>query len=152
MLGPLVSNACSCISVTGLQETPAEAFDAAEVVAKVSVVNVTDTRWFDNSTLGGLYRLFMSEAAFERHRRERMRITGRTMKVFKGPARSEIVFFTAENEALCGVNFETNRVYVVYLFMESANGHLIADLCSRTSPVQRADEDLAWLEQRAISR
>ena len=74
----------------------------------------------------------------------RLEVTLRLRAVWKGvPEGERVTVFTASQSAACGFGFEKGKKYLVYAY--DAGGELTATLCSRTSLLKRADEDLAGL-------
>lgn len=64
-------------------------------------------------------------------------------QVWKGPVNSEVVVYSAQSSASCGYEFSLNDVYLVYA--GENDGKLTASLCSRTTHMANAQEDLMVL-------
>lgn len=64
-------------------------------------------------------------------------------QVWKGAESRTVLLKTPGSSASCGFNFEQGREYVVYASQQE--GNLTAGLCSRTSPLASAADDLAVL-------
>lgn len=70
-----------------------------------------------------------------------LRITFRTQRVWKGLNRERIVILTGRGGGDCGLEHTAGAQYLVY-----ASGQpLRSGLCSRTSPIEMAGDDLTYL-------
>ncbi len=67
----------------------------------------------------------------------------RVSRQWKGTPGETISVMTAANPATCGFPFESGKTYLVYA--ETMNGQLAVSLCSRTRPIEAADDDIASL-------
>lgn len=65
-------------------------------------------------------------------------------RVFAGDVAARVEVRTARHGATCGYGFELGTRELVYARAD-AEGHFTTSLCSRTSPADTADEDLAAL-------
>ena len=74
-----------------------------------------------------------------------LRVEIAVLKSWKGPEDKTIAVFSAENSAMCGYPFETNKEYLVFA---TGKEKLNVSLCSRTKPIGDASEDLAQLEKK----
>ena len=74
-------------------------------------------------------------------------VTFDVSKVWKGPASQTLVVVTALEGSLCGLGrtFMIGEEYLIYAFEEGSE--LWAGLCSRTTHISNAQEDLAELNQ-----
>ena len=69
----------------------------------------------------------------------------RLLKLWKGKKVGEI--FTSSNSGLCGFDFVVGETYVIYAFLDT-NGELITNICTRTTSLEQAVEDLIFLAQK----
>jgi hypothetical protein len=70
-------------------------------------------------------------------------VTFEVYAVWKGPAYSTITITTARSGASCGYVFEEGEQYLVYA--DGSADNLTVSMCSRTQPLEWAEEDLAAL-------
>ena len=75
-----------------------------------------------------------------------LQVTLAVERAFKGVAGERAVVRTARNSAACGYRFEPGTAHLVYARGGQADG-LRVSLCSRTQPLEHADEDIAALEE-----
>lgn len=73
-----------------------------------------------------------------------MRVTMAVVQQWKGIDGERVVVQTPEQSAACGVAFEPDTSWLVYAQTDES-GQLSASLCSRTTRIERAQEDLAAL-------
>jgi hypothetical protein len=77
------------------------------------------------------------------------------VETFSGGTAREVTVRTAADTAACGYPFEVGKTYLVYARRE-ADGRYTVSLCSRTRPLDDADDDIALLRQiptgRVVSR
>lgn len=67
-------------------------------------------------------------------------------RVWKGDVTETFVMMTSSLGAGdCGFPFEAGRAYLVYAYEREGYDHLTAWLCTRTQPLEYADEDLTFL-------
>lgn len=69
-------------------------------------------------------------------------------EVWKGPVRARLAVTTESDGAACGYPFERGQKVLVYAYEH--RGDLETDLCSRTTPLQFAEEDLTALGEGAV--
>jgi hypothetical protein len=71
----------------------------------------------------------------------------RVTRVWRGIAASTVHVFTSSSDASCGVFFVPAREYLVYAFDDAVDRgwDWSTDLCTRTRPVESAQEDFAAL-------
>ena len=72
-----------------------------------------------------------------------VRVTFRVVQAWKGDVGEEVTVATSASGASCGYGFELQRGYLVYTYAADGGEHV--SLCSRTRPIEEADEDLAAL-------
>lgn len=70
----------------------------------------------------------------------RLRVQMDVVQSWRGADAEHVEVLTAAQSAECGYPFEVGRSYLVYA-QRSQTGALSTGLCSRTRPVQEADED-----------
>lgn len=108
--------ACSCVQ----PPAPEEALSQASAVFSGKVI----AKDIDNA-LGGF---------------EQIATTLQVDQAWKGVEQAHVVLHTASNSAACGVNLEIGSEYLVYA--TENEGQLHTSLCSRTAPLENAQEDL----------
>ena len=62
-------------------------------------------------------------------------------KKWKGVAGNSVSIVSNGNSAACGINFDTDRDYLVYAFKDKGDDQLRTNLCTRTKRVADADAD-----------
>ena len=72
-----------------------------------------------------------------------VQVTFAVARVWKGPEEATIAVHTAGSSASCGVEFVAGQEYLVYA--QTVEGRLEASLCSRTTQLTMAGEDLTVL-------
>ena len=73
-----------------------------------------------------------------------LEVTLRVKRVWKGALTEEIKVHTAGSGAACGYPFAKGTTYLVYAVHDTADPMRVS-LCSRTTPVENAKEDLRFL-------
>jgi 5-hydroxyisourate hydrolase-like protein (transthyretin family) len=128
---PAVASACSC----AVGAPPCQAAWKAKAVFAGTVVDLTrDVMKPDSHGTVQVNGYLGTHAVFE--------VTEAFLGMEGRPKRIEIR--TGMGGGDCGYPFERGQRYVVYAERE-ADGALVASLCSRTAPVDRASADLAYL-------
>jgi hypothetical protein len=122
VLSPGRSYACTCVPPAA----PAEAVTAAALVFAGRVRSVDDPNPGPEISSADL-----------------MGVTFDVSQVWKGDATGSVQVRTARDSASCGFTFETNQEYLVYA--NDANGEPEVSLCSRTTLLANAGDDLAAL-------
>ena len=112
------AEACSCMKIT-----PSEGLTSSYAVF---TGEVTDIRKNEATRFGGL------------------EVTLRVKKLWKGDPEKEIKVHTAGSSAACGYPFAEGTTYLVYAVRDEADP-LRVSLCSRTAPIEAAEEDLDFL-------
>lgn len=120
-LRPTCAYACSCLP----PGTPAEERDKADAVFLGTVVAVNPS---SGATMEGS---------------DPVTVTFQTTTVWKGPVTQQVAVTTPGSSASCGVTFEPGTAYVVYASLN--DGALSTTLCSRTTAVEHAADDIAML-------
>ena len=64
---------------------------------------------------------------------------------YKGAPGYEVEIHSGTDGGDCGYWFQRNETYVVYAYRDKESGALFTSICSRTSHVSKADEDLTYL-------
>lgn len=77
-----------------------------------------------------------------------VRVTFRVARVWKGPEEVTLILNTPDSSASCGVEFVENGEYLVYA--QNVEGTFQATLCSRTTQLANAGEDLAVLGEGKV--
>lgn len=118
ILAPALASACSCAP----PPPPREALKGSTAVFSGKVVEV------------------------KRHDEFRFAVVFAAEESWKGIDAREVVVYTPDNGAACGVNFEKGRRYLVYANEvpqgEPAKKVLSTHLCTRTKKLDDAKEDL----------
>jgi len=112
------ARACSCMKLS-----PSEGLSSSEAVFSGEVIDIQHN---DATRFGGL------------------EVTLRVKQVWKGAVDREIKVHTAGSGAACGYSFAKGQTYLVYAVSDEADP-LRVSLCSRTSPIEDAKEDLKFL-------
>ncbi len=73
-----------------------------------------------------------------------LEVTLRVKRVWKGAPEETIKVHTAGSRAACGYTFVKGRTYLVYAVRDAADPMRVS-LCSRTTPIESAKEDLRFL-------
>ena len=73
-----------------------------------------------------------------------LEVTLRVKEVWKGAVEAKIKVHTAGSSAACGFNFLNGQTYLVYAVSDQADPMRVS-LCSRTTLVENAKEDLRFL-------
>lgn len=83
--------------------------------------------------------------AIERGEGIQVRVPMQVQRAYKGVETAEVEVTTARDSASCGFPFETGRPYLVYAHEDAEDG-LSVSLCSRTQPLDLAQDDVAAIE------
>jgi hypothetical protein len=78
------------------------------------------------------------------------RVRMKVSDVFRGEIGEGVDVFTSTSSASCGYEFSRGGTYLVYAYRQPSTGRWGTGICSRTRPVDKAGEDLAYL--RAMRR
>ena len=73
------------------------------------------------------------------------KVTLTIQEVWKGVDGKTVVVSTAKSGAACGYGFQQDQSYLVYAYKEGAG--LRVSLCSRTTPLDKAKDDLKEIGQ-----
>lgn len=119
---PKEAYACSCAMPASVQEE----LQRSEAVFSGKVIGITEKK--------GLLR---SSA-------DPLTVQVSVSSVWKGTIAPEVTIYTALSSASCGYGFQRNTEYLIYAGRD-ADGQLQTNLCSRTKPLSKAEEDLAAL-------
>lgn len=115
--------ACSCI----MPAPPMESMEASAAVFSGTAISVE-----------GMGDGIMTSGA------DPIEVTFAVSKVWKGPQTETITLTTPRDSAACGYPFEEGEEYLVYAY-EEENGALTTGLCTRTTTLATASDDLAAL-------
>ncbi|MBL8795644.1 MAG: hypothetical protein JNM56_17195 [Planctomycetia bacterium] len=66
-------------------------------------------------------------------------------KVWKGVEEKKLVVSTSKSGASCGYGFQEGKAYLIYAYQEAKAPMLRVSLCSRTTPLDKAETDLKEL-------
>ena len=72
-----------------------------------------------------------------------VQVTFAVARAWKGPEQATITLSTPGSSASCGIDFVEHQEYLVYA--STVDGGLQANLCSRTTPLANASEDITAL-------
>jgi hypothetical protein len=114
-LGAQLVDACSCAPIT-----PKEGFDGSTCVFQGKVVKIT----LKDET---------NTVEFE------------ATKGWKGDVKKAMTVTTNKSSAMCGYGFEKDKTYIVFAAEDKATQTLQTNLCTRTTLVDDAKEDLDFL-------
>jgi len=120
---PKQAVACSC----AMKNSPDEELKRSFAVFQGKVLKKETKR----------YSLFTSSSA------DPVYVTFTVHKVWKGIDTKTITIQTAVSGASCGYDFHQNQEYIVYAI--KSNGKLEVNLCSRTSELSQANDDIQYL-------
>jgi hypothetical protein len=110
--------ACSCV-----ERTPAEAYAQAVAVFEGHVLEISEPA----SPAEGASAVVKVRLA--------------VVRSWKGMEQEQVEVTTPSNSARCGFTFAADKNYLIYA--ASSNAGLSVSLCSRTRPIEQADEDVA---------
>lgn len=123
---PELVSACSCAP----SDSPQESLEKVDAVFVGKVVNIEQKESsLDKIGLGG--------------DPDSVEVQMSATKAWKGVNQKSIKLTTPQSSASCGFNFEKDKEYIVYA--KNREGSLNVSLCSRTSLVENAKEDLEEL-------
>src|SRR5688572_9994354 len=128
------ATACSCVS-TMSGNPPCQSFWSAPVVfsGRVTGIDQIDVKIGD---LGGFKQNLVRFSVSANHRGE----IGPTVDVVTGQGGGD-----------CGYRFETNQNYLVYAH-KLEDGTLSTGICSPTKPLEKANEDLQYIQRLASAK
>ena len=120
---PITSHACSCFE-TG---TVSEELARSAAVFSGEVVDMLDKNKGNLTQSSGdpIAVLFEVEESW------------------KGINQTQVIVYTARDSTSCGYEFSLNNKYLVYA--HESNGELKADICTRTTLLSSAEQDIAEL-------
>lgn len=142
--------ACSCAS----PGAPAQQFASADVVfrgtvtARVDRQTVLRRAWTTFLALIGRETDFAMETYARSHGFE---VEFSVERMWRGPASREMAIFTGRGGGDCGVPFEVGKEYLVYGWCDDEDD-CFSIICSRTSVIENAAEDLRYLASRTALR
>lgn len=124
---PSVTYACSCV----MPEEPLKALESSTAVFVGKVVDVKEPKG-----------LILSSA-------DPVKVTFDVATIWKGVEGNKVTLTTALDSASCGFEFVEGESYIVYARSsddgDGGSGKLVASLCSRTTQLASAVEDLKEL-------
>ncbi|UFJ39722.1 hypothetical protein LOK74_16905 [Brevibacillus humidisoli] len=88
--------------------------------------------------------MFRAKVVDIEQRAENLVVTLKADRSWKGEIPSQVIVHTALHEASCGFGFEEGKEYLVYATNEKGQ-QWETSLCSRTSEITNAEEDLSFL-------
>jgi len=131
MVGSIPNNAyaCSCVS----PDPPLQSLEGSDAVFLGKVTNTEGIPGVDKEFAGD----------------DEVMVTFEVSKVWKGPSDETLVIRTALDGSLCGLGrtFMIGEEYLVYASAFEEGSELWAGLCSRTTQISNAQEDLAELNR-----
>ncbi|MGV8039098.1 MAG: hypothetical protein AB2L07_03160 [Thermoanaerobaculaceae bacterium] len=139
------ASACTCLHI---QSVP-EAFRYADFVAMVRVERIEDqwTTWRRLKDRLGLQPEDTGDPA-KWALEYGFKVTVRVDESWKGHLGKESCIFTGRGGGDCGVPFEVGVSYLVYA-RATDGGQYYVSFCSRTTPADRSEADVAALAQLA---
>jgi hypothetical protein len=130
---PAPAWACSCI----MPGSPADAFNQADAVFVGTVTGVRNAAPPD-----WLFPILQRVPGYE-FPMDNTRVSFQVMNAWKGLTENSVVVRTGQGDADCGFTFAPGGQYLVYTFEHE--GEQFTNICSRTSDVAYATEDLNYL-------
>ncbi len=127
---PKASHACSCLP----PGPPRESLESSAAVFAGKVMSI--------ETKQGVALPGGEDGFLPSHHEVRLQVS----RSWKGKASGTVTVTTQEHSASCGYGFETGREYLVYAH-DTEDGGLGVSLCSRTAPLENAQDDVAALGQ-----
>jgi hypothetical protein len=85
----------------------------------------------------------VTEVRGEYLRRQRL-VRINVQETFKGLPLGDADIITGGGGGDCGYNFIAGQTYIIYAHRNTMMGQMEAGICSRTGPIERASEDLAY--------
>jgi hypothetical protein len=122
-----VTMACTCMHLRGY---PARTFTASSAVFSGKVLEITEAESSPPAT--GLKELA---------------VKFRVEKSWKLIRKDEVMVFTVNTSNLCGFPFRVGESYLVYA---RGGNKLSTDICTRTTLLMGAKEDLEYLKRRQL--
>jgi len=140
MVGAAPAVACSCMQPPPPQEALAQSDHVFEGL--VHAVDGTGEGGGDASEGGaGADGSSGPDGALPAPGGSRVRVTFEVVRTWKGADAERFEVRTADNSAACGYPFEPGETYLVYAD-DGDDGAPTTGLCSRTRPVEAAEQDL----------
>lgn len=129
---PVLANACSCIS----SGPPCQSFGNTYAVFTGKVESISD---YPTTTNAGNSKFQYVQKAVK------LTVT----ESFRGIKENSVEIITGRGGGDCGYNFESGREYVVYAYQNKETGKLGTGICTRTRPIEKAEEDLQYFREIA---
>ncbi len=129
--------ACSCVRPSeDLEEDVRVSFERAKAVAIAEAVSVAPSEVVTNLN-GVAYSHSEEITEFAVH------------QAFKG-IHSEIIYTKINTECcMCGRTFTVGETYLLYLYRRQSDEYFTTSICSRTTSIDSADEELALIGELA---
>ncbi len=130
---PMSARACSCVWIPA----PLVALGEAEAVFSGTVVAKQDaSKPRADRRIGGM---------------EYVKYTIAVLEVWKGELADTITVKTPRGGGICEYPFEIGTQYLIYADTRADTGCLRTNLCTRTKPLEHADEDIAGLRSLGVT-
>jgi Tissue inhibitor of metalloproteinase len=126
------ANACSC----GGSGPPCQSFGNTFAVFSGKVESITDSPREYSPVAGRKFNLIDKKVSFT------------VNESFRGISEKTVDVITSSQSSACGYRFEVGREYVVYAYKQK-DGKLGTGICTRTSPIEKAQEDLQYFREIA---
>jgi hypothetical protein len=129
---PVLANACSCLS----SGPPCQEFGNTFAVFTGKVESIGD--YPTTMNVGNNKFPYVQRS-----------VKFNVSEAFRGINEKEVEIITGKGGGDCGYNFETGREYVVYAYQNKETGKLGTGICTRTRPIEKAEEDLQYFREIA---
>lgn len=130
---PILANACSCFS----GGPPCQSFGNTFAVFSGKVESITDSPREYSPVAGRTFNVIDKKISFT------------VTESFRGISEKTVEVITSSQSSACGYNFEVGQEYVVYAYQNKETGKLGTGICTRTRPIERAEEDLKYFREIA---
>jgi hypothetical protein len=141
-INPAHASACSCAP----QLPPAQAYQEKEIIFTGQAASVMHPWEIPGiGLLSNLYaswpQLTMIPGFYQEH------TTFTVINSWKGVDTTSVTILTSIGNSMCGISFTSGQQYLVYAYHE-ADGSLQTNMCSGTTDVANAGNDLAFLNNQ----
>jgi hypothetical protein len=130
LLATATAIACSCLA----DQPPCESFSKADAVFSGQVISIK------------------SDSEDDGYRREHRMVRLLVKESFRGVSAPEIEVFTGLGGGDCGFGFQLGKDYLVYAYEREVDRKLETGICTRTSSLAQAQQDLKFLKGLAAAR
>lgn len=133
--------ASSALALVVLSGVPAEACSCVLPLAKPC-----QAFWQAHTVFTGVVRsIDTEEVTFGQFRTKQYVVTFDAVQLARGAPAEPMRVRTGLGGGDCGYAFKVGQPYIVYAYRNRKDGSLSTGICSRTAPVSRATEDVAYI-------